>query len=90
MTSRSAENKAEIAKLLGRTDAPIWGFNGSMEKPTFSPSLLCKHRKWRKESDGGPYDHICHLFLVDGMIQYLTDCTHEYAGKTIPLQDEPE
>lgn len=32
---------------------------------------------------------ICHLFLVDDVISYLTDCTHTYAGKVIPLPDFP-
>lgn len=28
---------------------------------------------------------ICHSFVVDGNIQFLTDCTHELAGQTVPL-----
>ena len=27
----------------------------------------------------------CHSFVRDGQIQFLTDCTHELAGKTVPL-----
>jgi Family of unknown function (DUF6527) len=32
---------------------------------------------------------VCHLFLVDDVISYLTDSTHAYAGKVIPLPDFP-
>jgi hypothetical protein len=29
----------------------------------------------------------CHLFIRDGQIQFLSDCTHELAGKTVPMED---
>ena len=58
-----------------------WTFNGNFESPTFSPSLLV-----RKENilDN---DSVCHSFITDGKIQYLNDCTHELAGKTVELCD---
>jgi hypothetical protein len=28
---------------------------------------------------------ICHTFVTDGKIQYLSDCTHELAGQTIEM-----
>lgn len=36
-----------------------------------------------------PYDihHVCHSFVTDGRIQYLSDCTHALAGQTIDLPD---
>lgn len=30
---------------------------------------------------------VCHSFVRDGKIQYLNDCTHELAGKTVELKD---
>lgn len=59
-----------------------WIFNGSVDKPTFTPSYLAK----------GPYgeeqkERVCHSFVTDGKIQYLEDCTHSLAGQTI---DVPE
>ena len=59
----------------------IWNFNGNLEKPTFSPSLLV--------NKGGiePKIPICHLFVRDGKIQYLNDCTHNFAGKIIEMED---
>lgn len=58
-----------------RTDGkrPAWTFDGNMERPTFSPSLLYPDRR-------------CHLFLRDGMIEFLSDCTHELAGRTVPME----
>jgi hypothetical protein len=28
----------------------------------------------------------CHIFVRDGKIQFLNDCTHELAGKTVPME----
>lgn len=30
----------------------------------------------------------CHLFVVDGKIQYLSDSTHKLAGKTVDMRTE--
>ncbi len=32
----------------------------------------------------------CHLFVKNGQIEYLSDCTHELRGTTIPLPDLPK
>jgi hypothetical protein len=56
-------------------------FNGSIEKPTVSPSLL--------HSNPQKY-HTCHSFISDGKIQYLSDCWHQLAGQTIELPDIDE
>lgn len=59
---------------------PTWQWNGSTEKPTFTPSL--------KVTASYPEGmHICHSFITDGKIQYLSDCTHELAGQMIELPD---
>jgi hypothetical protein len=31
----------------------------------------------------------CHSFVTDGMIQFLGDCSHGLAGKTVQLPDVP-
>ncbi len=59
-----------------------WTWNGSIDKPTFSPSLLVQ----AKDPETGRAVFICHSFIRDGMIEYLNDCTHEMAGKTVPLE----
>lgn len=33
---------------------------------------------------------VCHSFVTDGLIQFLTDSTHELAGQTVPLADFPD
>lgn len=55
-----------------------WQWNGSMEKPTFTPSLLCN-------KDLPHYR--CHSFVRDGKIEFLSDCYHDLAGKTVELPD---
>lgn len=56
-----------------------WSFNGSFEKPTFSPSLLITI----------PSDptYRCHLHVRDGKIEYCGDCKHKFAGKTIEMEE---
>ncbi|HEY9678653.1 MAG TPA: DUF6527 family protein [Drouetiella sp.] len=57
---------------------PIWSFNGSMDKPTFEPSLL-----YTPEEHGTK--ERCHLFLRNGVIEFLSDCSHKFAGQKVPL-----
>ena len=59
---------------------PVWSFNGDMEKPTVSPSILVK------STDNG-VPTVCHSFIRNGKIQYLSDCTHKLAGQTVDLRD---
>lgn len=58
---------------------PVWTWNSSMEKPTFSPSLLV---------NGSDASMRCHLFLREGMLQFLGDCHHELKGQTVPLPED--
>ena len=55
-----------------------WKFNGDYDKPTFTPSLLNTKPNDRKDR--------CHLFVTDGKIKYLNDCSHALAGQEIELQ----
>jgi hypothetical protein len=52
-----------------------WTFNGNMERPTFSPSILHDLSKPR-----------CHLFITDGMVHFCGDCEHALAGKVVPME----
>lgn len=56
----------------------VWTWNGSLETPTFKPSLLC---------NGDTPAVRCHSFVTDGQIQFLTDSFHKLAGKTVDLPD---
>jgi hypothetical protein len=55
-----------------------WSFNGSFDRPTFSPSLLCN--KDYPESR-------CHSVVTDGKIAYQGDCWHALKGQTVDLPD---
>ncbi len=61
---------------------PVWTFNDDMDRPTFSPSLLCR---WTEGEEHTPKR--CHLFVRDGRIEFCGDCTHELAGKTVEMED---
>lgn len=62
-------------------DLNRWTWNGSMDRPTFTPSLLCNQH--HPESR-------CHSFVADGRIQFLSDCHHALAGQTVDLPDWDE
>ncbi|MNE77447.1 hypothetical protein D3C80_1737640 [compost metagenome] len=59
-----------------------WSFNGEYEKPTLSPSLLVTALFM-----GDIENYVCHSFVTDGNIQFLSDCTHDMAGITVELPD---
>lgn len=61
---------------------PKWAWNGSYDKPTFTPSLLVRWPRW----NGVSYDNkICHSYVIEGRIQFLDDCTHALVGQTVDL-----
>lgn len=65
--------------IHGITTAPgRWTFNGDVERPTFSPSVLCS---WPPNPDR------CHSFVRDGRIEFLSDCTHSLAGQMVDLPE---
>lgn len=65
---------------------PNWTWNGSLESPTFSPSLLCTV----KYGEPGKPDRVCHSFIKEGKMQFLNDCTHDLKGQTVPLPELPD
>ncbi len=64
---------------------PVWEFNGDLERPTFSPSLLVYEGK--HEDTGEIHQPLCHTFVRDGQVEFLNDCGHKLAGQTRPLLD---
>jgi Family of unknown function (DUF6527) len=73
-----------------------WGFNGNLDSPTFSPSYLSKYRHPKGYSNDNPapkgwkgeyVEEVCHSFVTDGKIQFLSDCTHKLAGQTVELEN---
>ncbi len=61
-----------------RGNTPEWDFNGGLDCPTVSPSLLVL---------ASFPDTRCHSFIKNGKIQFLSDCFHELAGKTVDLPE---
>lgn len=62
-------------------EVPRWTWNGSMDSPTFSPSLLI---------EAGTPGNRCHLFVKEGCIEFLSDCHHKLAGQTVEMIDREE
>lgn len=56
----------------------VWTFNGDVEHPTFSPSMLMHPNNIRVHE---------HFFVRNGKIQYLHDCDHAMAGMTVDMVD---
>jgi len=54
-----------------------WTWNGDVDRPTLKPSIL---------NDFRPHDPLVnHIFITDGQVIFLPDCTHEFAGQTLDL-----
>ena len=74
----------------------LWNFNGDIDKPTLSPSVLVSYRHPKGYSNDNPapvgfngeyVTDICHSFVTDGRMQFLGDCTHDLAGQTVELPE---
>ncbi len=59
-----------------------WGWNGDLEKPTITPSILVT-----MGTDDPAIKLRCHSYVRNGMIEFLSDCTHELAGKTVEMHE---
>jgi Family of unknown function (DUF6527) len=75
-----------------------WGWNDSMDKPTFTPSVLVRGTKKLSDDEYArlmagekiyPRPLLCHSFVRDGRIEFLGDCLHELAGQTVDLPPWP-
>lgn len=68
--------------LAVNTDArsPSWTWDGNLEAPTLTPSILT----------GRGSDRVCHSFLTAGVFNFLGDCTHSMANQQVPMPDLPE
>lgn len=73
-----------------------WGFNGNLESPTLTPSILARGKRKMTDDEYKRIlanekvhipDMVCHSFVRDGKIQFLNDCTHDLKGQTVELPD---
>lgn len=94
-------NSNHVVNITGAGNAR-WGFDGNYERPTLTPSVLVQvgHYIQGRESEcwcdynrGKSPEEICfecvrcHSFVRNGYIEFLSDCSHALAGKTVPLPD---
>jgi hypothetical protein len=71
-----------IVKRSTPSQRPLWDWNGDLEKPTLSPSILVT---W--EYGEAREKRVCHSFVRAGRIEFLGDCTHKCAGQTVDLPE---
>lgn len=83
------EEQHRIAVYEKQDNGAIWTFNENIESPTFNPSLLIKTGKYANSLfiDNEGLSSICHSFIKDGKIEFLSDCTHKLKSQTIELKD---
>ncbi len=56
-----------------------WTITGTEDNPTVRPSIRARK--------GGGINSVCHLFITDGKIHYLSDCTHSMKGCTVEMEE---
>lgn len=77
------ENHRVPVNADGSKTEGAWGWNCSTEKPTFKPSV--------KVTLPLPDEtRICHFFVREGVVEFCGDCTHEHAGKKLPMPEIEE
>jgi hypothetical protein len=97
--------KSEHRIQHGEGSGPRWVWNGDATKPTFTPSVLVRSGHYVPGHDGKdcwctcnaktPEEDpdfvcaVCHSFVTDGRIRFLSDCTHALAGQTVDLPEWP-
>lgn len=54
---------------------PQWTWNGSLDRPSFEPSIRARSRG------------MCHFFVHFGRIEFCPDSTHDLRGQTVDLPD---
>lgn len=75
------------AHVVPTSGPNAWGFNGDVERPTLTPSILV-HSHGALDEQGQRYETPrCHSFVTDGRIAYCGDSTHALAGQTVELPE---
>jgi hypothetical protein len=60
--------------VAGAHPGPKWDGDGSTSSPTLRPSILRREPGKR-----------CHSFVRGGVVEFLGDCDHDLAGKTVKM-----
>lgn len=85
VVKRDGATGLHMLPISGDTDRPMWTFDGNLDAPTLSPSILT-----RAQLGDPPVSFVCHSFLRNGVFEFLGDCTHEYANQHVPIPDLPD
>lgn len=70
-----------IPLAKGKETKVAWGWNGSVDMPTITPSILVN------KGSANPLLPICHSYVTDGKIKFLADSKHALVGQTIEMAD---
>lgn len=77
------------------TAPDTWAFNNDYDKPTFSPSIKVEgvepltDAECEKVLQGvliPPRSFTCHSYVREGIVQFLSDCSHSLVGTTVNLE----
>lgn len=74
-----------------------WEWDGNLELPTISPSILITGVQWAEGEAFHKPGHLvpaggqirCHSFVRGGRWEFLTDSTHHLAGQTVDMVPLP-
>lgn len=79
------------------TGEVAWGWNGTLDKPTITPSIAIRSghyaSNWKPGDEcwcGKDYGfecYVCHSNTTDGRITFHPDSTHKLAGQTVDLPE---
>jgi len=77
---------------------PRWTWDGNLDAPTISPSVLVGGVQWNPgDHFYKPHHHVepggritCHSYVKQGRWEFLGDCTHDLAGQTVPVPPLPD
>ena len=65
--------------------AKRWNWNGSVDKPTLSPSVRHFYTKISPETGKSIEVTTCHNHVKNGVIEYCGDCQHSFSGTKVEL-----
>jgi len=63
-------------------------WDGDLERPTFWPKFQNMSTGY-SPMDKQQFHRHCSYYIVGGVIQFDADCTHPYAGKSMPMPEVP-
>ena len=65
-----------------------WKMTGTVDNPTLAPSLKeTVNPPSSKDYRPGIPTTVCHVVVENGILKFGNDCTHDLAGKHVPMED---